>query len=61
LQLLMEDPSSKVANHSGHATTHDTSVRSELKLIIQELDCEYYNGQIAFVDRIIPCGHKVVT
>lgn len=39
-----------------HATIHDQSVREQLIQVIRELDKDYYNGQIAFVDSMIPCG-----
>ena len=56
-EILLRNSSSEHANHSGHSTTHDATIRSDLKTIIMTLDCEYYNGQIAFMDLMIPCGH----
>ena len=42
--------------HGPHSTNHDAELRENLIRVIHELDNEFYDGQIAFVDSMIPCG-----
>lgn len=39
----------------GHATTKDPELRARLTRIIHELDKKYYNGDIAWLNSILPC------
>ena len=43
-------------NYSGgHSTTHDPVVRERLKEIAKRVDLEYYSGEIAWADSVLPC------
>ncbi|GKY94560.1 hypothetical protein MPSEU_000421600 [Mayamaea pseudoterrestris] len=45
------------ATYSGpHATNHDADLRASLVNVVKALDSEFYHGQIAHVDSMIPCG-----
>lgn len=42
--------------HDGpHSTSHDPVLRQHLKDVIMELDQNFFNGDIAWLDRILPC------
>lgn len=38
-----------------HATSDDAGVREELKRVVRDVDAKYYGGDIAWLDRILPC------
>jgi len=40
----------------GHSTPPDPTLRSGLKDLIKQLDAEYYNGEIAWMNSVLPCG-----
>jgi len=39
----------------GHSTPHDPVLRGHLVDLIKELDEKYYNGEIAWLNEILPC------
>ncbi|KAL7547113.1 hypothetical protein ACHAWF_010424 [Thalassiosira exigua] len=39
----------------GHETSHDPALRSRLKEVIRDLDARYYNGELAWLDSVLPC------
>jgi len=39
----------------GHATSQDKDLREKLKKLIEELDAEHYDGDIAWLDSVLPC------
>ena len=39
----------------GHATSHDPTLRQRLFKIIEQIDREYYNNDIAWLHSIVPC------
>jgi len=46
----------QVAEYSGdHATSHNVTILQQLTDIIAEIDEEYYNGDIAWLDSVLPC------
>jgi len=38
-----------------HSTSHDPTVRQRLAEVARRLDEEYYNGEIAWADSVLPC------
>jgi len=39
----------------GHATSHDEQLRGRLKNVIDELDKEFFGGDIAWLNSSLPC------
>jgi len=39
----------------GHSTSHEPLVRQHLRDVVAEIDQEYYNGDISWLDSILPC------
>ena len=39
----------------GHSTTHDPGIRGHLMELVEKLDREYYNGDIAWAQSFLPC------
>jgi len=43
------------SSFAGHSTSHDPTLRGHLKAVIQQIDEQYYNGDIAWLNSILPC------
>jgi len=44
----------------GHATSHDPTIRMQLRDVIREVDADYFNGEIAWLHSILPCQSSSV-
>jgi len=48
--------SQRPREYSGaHATSHDQALRDRLIGVIRRIDAEHYNGDIAWLDSVLPC------
>jgi hypothetical protein len=55
-QLLTSKHGNSTTYNGPHATDHDAELRLSLMQVVRQLDEDYYNGQIEFMDSMIPCG-----
>ena len=55
IHRMLNEGQERELQASGHATDHDPMLRARLKTLVEELDRTLYNGQIAWLDSIIPC------
>lgn len=49
------DKEAQGADRSGHATSKDVTLRKQIRQVIDHVDKLYYNGDIAWLDSILPC------
>jgi len=42
----------------GHATTKDADLRTRLTKVIHDIDRKYYDGDIAWLDQMLPCKSR---
>lgn len=51
-------PPTEAKEVSAHSTSHDPELRNRLVGIIKQIDAEYYNGDIAWLNSVLPCQSK---
>jgi len=49
------NPFNGIGEAGGHASSHDPELIGNLTKLIKELDERFYNGEIAWLDSVLPC------